>query len=1103
MKIVTNFLSKGWKKTALLAVVFQLFCLMPTLAQSLIKGKVISATDQEGFPGVNITLKSNPSIGVVTDVEGHYSIKASKNEVLIFSFVGFTTEEVAVGNQTTIDVALNPEVTELEELVVIGYGSVKKSDMTGSVSQLKATDIQKAPSPSPAAAISGRIPGVNVTTTDGSPDAEIVIRVRGGGSVTQDNTPLYVVDGFIVESINNIPPSDITSINVLKDAAATSIYGAQAANGVVVITTKEPKAGSTEVSYNGFVQVKQLPKERKYSVLDPYEYVLANYELNRLRSQDDVDRFAKFYGNYEDLELYQHKPATDWQDELFGQTRISQFHNLSISGGGETTKAMLSLTHNDDQGILKNNGFQRTVINFKLNQNIGKKLRLDAGARISNSVVDGAGTSGGAQLRVKDGIATRPVNGITDDMDLDMNDLDGNDDFQSFLLSMVDPRDLVEDDWRQRNDQEYVFNVGLNWKILDNLVYNTTFTSQTRYRESLRFYGPLTSRSRQEGNSLPLGEMTNSNRDSYRWLNTLTYNFNLGNKNNLDIMAGHEIYSNGSYQTYMRALNFRESITPEEMFSNMQLGVVDRHSSYLDTRENRLSYFGRANFSHNNKYLLTATLRSDMSSKFSGDNRVGLFPAVAAGWKLSEENFLRGFKKIDELKLRVSAGTTGNDRIPANSTKFLFKSSNDKGPGMGTNGYNPYFTPDGDVLYNPDLRWETTINRNIGLDFAFFGSRIYGNVDAYWNTTNDLLLQSRIPEVSGFKYQWNNVGSTSNRGIEFQIDGYVVEKENFTVKLNANAGFNRSRIDALDGVDERFFQSNWSSTNLMHIDDYYLNVGGSIGQMYGFVSDGMYTTDDFEGYDATNDTYILKDGVPDASGILGVDNVKPGYLKLKETNRENKDEADQGKIDDSDRTVIGNALPKVIGGFGVDVSYKGFDFSTFFNFSYGNDVYNTGKIEFNQMYRTNNGNMLDNMRMDNRYTYLDVDGSYTGVAGGIITDMDQLDQLNQGKQMWSHTSFGQSRTVFHDWAVEDGSFLRLSQMTVGYTLPQTLTQKVGISNCRFYLTGYNLWLWTSYSGYDPEVSTTRSNSYGALTPGIDYSAFPRSRSYTLGVNLTF
>ncbi|MBW6534036.1 MAG: TonB-dependent receptor [Mariniphaga sp.] len=1063
----------------------------------MVTGKITDSQTGETLPGVNVVLKGTTQ-GTVTMVDGTYSIEVPSAEaVLIFSFIGYTTQEIPVGQRNEINVELEISTTQLDEIVAVGYGTARRRDLTGSVASISGEELKKIPIANAAEAIKGRLPGVNIITTDGSPDAEIVIRVRGGGSVTQDNSPLYVVDGFIVGSIRDVPPTDIASINVLKDAAATAIYGAQASNGVILITTRSPVAGRTLVSYNGYAQVKTLPQERVYDVLDPYEFVMVHYEHAKLRSESDLRNFERYYGKYDDLELYRYKKPNDWQNELFGTPQVSQSHNLSISGGTEKTKVSLSLTNNIDDGIMIGNGYRRNVINFKLNHEIAKSLTFDASARITDTQVDGAGTAGSAQLRIKNVITARPVNGIADELDIDLAQIDSSDDFQSFLLSLINPIELAKQDWRQRNTMNYVLQAGLTWNPYENLRLNSAITSSRTFDERLRYYGPLTSQSQQEGNSLPLGTSEYRDNYSFRLLNTANYTFqNLG-EHQLDLLLGNEIYSNGGKGNFVRVENFRETMQPGEMFANMALGTLDSYSSYQSTEQNRLSFFARANYQYSGKYLFTATLRSDASSKFSQENRVGVFPAIALGWKINEESFLQGADAINELKLRLSYGATGNDRIPANATKFLFRANTNRGPGMGTNSFNPYYSPDGSTLYNPHIIWETTINRNMGLDFMFYNGRIRGNIDLYQNTTKDLLLASAISPISGFNTQWNNIGSTSNKGIEMLLSAIIVDKDDFTLSASLNFGINKAKIDALDGTDERFFQSNWSSTDLKDRDDYYLAVGQTIGLIYGYVNDGMFTADDFTGYNAVTNTYTLKENVPDNRNTLGVNSVRPGYMKLKDLNGD-------GLINSQDRKIIGSALPDATGGFGFDATFKGFDASVLFNWSLGNDVYNTGKIDYNQLYRTRFGNMLTSMSSDKRYTYIDVDGTYTGTPGELVTELDQLRQMNADKTIWSGSnSFGQATTVISDWAVEDGSFLRLNTLTIGYTFPSRLSNTIGMSSLRIYATGYNLWLWTKYSGYDPEVSTSRSSSYAALTPGIDYSSFPRSRSFTFGVNLSF
>lgn len=1091
-------LSESYIRFVVVLIAAQLIFSFSAFSQAkTVNGKVTDATTGEALPGVNVVIKGTVK-GTTTQIDGTYTLQVTGPEVvLMYSFIGYKVQEIPVGDQTEINVVLETESTQLGEIIAVGYGTARRSDLTGSVASMSSEQLKKIPVANVAEAMKGRLPGVNVFTTDGSPDAEIVIRVRGGGSVTQDNSPLYVVDGFITNSIKGVPPNDIASISVLKDAAATAIYGAQAANGVIIITTKNPVAGKVSVSYNGYAQFKTLPMERKYDVLDPYEFVMVHYERAILRSEADLRNFEKYYGKYEDLELYNYKKASDWQDELFGDPKISQSHNLSLSGGTERTKISLSLTNNNDEGIMIGNAYRRNVLNFKLSQEISKTLNFEGQVGIIDTKTDGAGTSGSSQLRIKNVITARPVNGIADELDIDLTTIDSSDDYQSFLLSLINPVDLAKQDWRRRNDTNYLLQGALSWNPVENLSLKTTISGSKTYDERLRYYGPKTSQSQQEGNSLPLGTVDNRRTYSYRWLNTASYVFKDLGDHKLDFLLGHEIYSNGGKGNSVRVENFRETMQPDEMFANMALGTVEGYSSYESTNQNRLSFFGRANYQFRDKYLVTATVRSDASSKFAKENRVGIFPALALGWKINQEGFMENAANVDELKLRFSYGATGNDRIPANATKFLFSADTNNGPGMGTNAYNAYYSPEGSTLYNPNIVWETTINRNLGLDFGFYNGRIRGSVDLYKNTTNDLLLASAISPISGFSTQWNNIGSTSNKGVEMLFNADIISTESFRLSANFNFGINKANIDALDGTDERFFQSNWSSTDLKDRDDYYLAVGETVGLIYGYVNDGMYTVDDFSGYDAVSGTYTLKENVPDNKNTLGVASVMPGYMKLKDLNGD-------GQINSQDRRVIGSALPDATGGFGLDAQFKGFDASVLFSWSIGNDIYNTGKIDYNQLYRTTYGNMLATQSSDKRFTYIDVDGSITGVAGGVVTDLAQLGQLNKNKTTWSGSnSFGQATTVISDWAVEDGSFLRFSTLTLGYTLPEKISSYAKMSSFRIYVTGYNLWLWTKYSGYDPEVSTTRSDGYAALTPGLDYSSYPRSRSFLIGVNITF
>jgi TonB-linked SusC/RagA family outer membrane protein len=1063
---------------------FSLFmlCMCCTIAfaqNRQIKGKVTDETGA-GLAGVSVLL-SGANSGVQTDANGNFSIAAPGTGAvtLTISYSGYKSQTIKTDGKLELSISLEKDVTALEDVVVIGYGTIKRKDLTGTVSSIGSAELSKIPVASAAEAITGRLPGVQVTTTDGAPGAEIVIRVRGGGSVTQDNSPLYIVDGFPVNSINDIAPADIATIDILKDAATSAIYGARGANGVVIITTKSAKAGKTTISFNSFGTARTLP--RTLDVLSPYEFVLANYEYARIQNQSAVDNFIKFFGVYEDLELYKYQKGTNWQKELFGKPVYSQQHNLSITGGTSKTKFSLSATNNTDQGLIKGSGYMRNYVNFKLNHEVSKALRFDYATRFVHTVIDGAGSSGSSSFRIGDAITTRPVNGLADIFTLDPTGTD--DDYEQFLKSLINPSKLIAQDYRKRLNYTFNTNLAATWNILPALSYRTEFSLDLGFGQNKRYYGPLTGESRNVGGNLPLGELTNSNSNGYRWTNTVNYKKEIG-KHDFTFLAGQEInVLNRGFSEFNRAKFFAENIQPEKMFANMTLGTQDRHTTTVFAGEKIASFFGRVTYQFDSRYLLTLTARADGSTKFAPGKQWGLFPAAAFAWRVSQEDFMSDVKFVNDLKVRLSYGQAGNNRIPNDLWRVQFAPTDFRVA-------NPYYGYASSLLPNPDIKWETTITRNAGLDFTLFKQRLSGSFDVYWNTTKDLLVESDIPQITGFSKQQRNIGQTSNRGIELGLTGTIVQAKNFQLNGTFNIGINKSKIDKLDGVNEKPFSSNWAGTDLKTQDDYRVYVGQTIGLMYGYVTDGMYSVSDFDSYNPITRTYVLKAGVPNIGSFLGgVTGVRPGVMKLKDLNGD-------GVITAADRQVIGSALPKHTGGFGLSAVFKGFDLSANFNWVVGNDIYNTGKISFNQFYRTSYGNMLNTVNSDNRFKYIDA-------AGNLVTDLTELGKLNANAKMWSPFSFGTAVPVFHSWAVEDGSFLRLNNLSLGYSLPKNVTTALHMTKVRVYATVYNAFIWTKYSGYDPEVSSTRSDGYSQLTPGVDYSAYPKSRNYTLGINVTF
>lgn len=1080
-------------------------CSFTLWAQQKTVSGIVREPNGEGAVGASIVVKGT-SVGTVSDFDGNFKLNVPQNATtLVVSYLGMRTQEAPITGQAII-VDLQEDRSELDEVVVIGYGTVRKKDLTGSVSTLHGREIAKIPVTSTAQAMTGRLAGVQITTTDGSPDAEMVIRVRGGGSITGDNSPLYVVDGFPVDNISDVSPNDIEDITVLKDASSTAIYGSRGANGVILITTKSAEGGKTKVSYNGYLQGKSISK--KIDVMDPYDFVMFNYEKAAMRKA--VPSFEKRFGAFEDLELYKYKEGTDWQEDIFGDADLSQSHNLSITGGNDKTKFNISGTYVIDNSLMKDNGYNRFNMNAKLSHDIASNLKFDFGVRVSDTEVKGIGTSGGKyKIRSYDAIMKAPVNGLYDFIEVNTSEMD-DEELESYLNDVMTLQEKVDQYWRRRYENRYNFTGGLSWNINKNFTYRLEGGYNYLFREQKDWYGAKSNTAVQDGGGLPLGEWNKKNFWSYRVANILTWSKTIREKHVFNVMVGQEISNEVSEELDVAAKFFQKDIQPEKMFAMMAGNSGETGSrtivSALSPDVRLASFFGRFNYNYDERYLFTFTMRSDGSSKFDRGNRWRYYPAAAFAWRASEEAFMESTRDwLSNLKLRLSYGEAGNNRIGDMMFKTQYKMyESTKYYGAG-NIMNPHYTLYNSQLANPNLIWETTLTRNAGVDFGFFGERLSGTVDLYQNTTKDLLLIRPIP-LLGYSEVQENIGQTSNKGVELTLNGHLIQKRDFSLSLNFNIGFNKGKVDKyIEGVTEGAYQSGAFSTDTKESDDYRVIPGESLGLMYGFVYDGVYQVDDFVTYvDANGKTqfrfdgqgnYILKEGVVNNSYLSGSNGgVRPGAMKLKEI----KDEK-TGVIDKNDRTVIGRAAPKHTGGFGLNATFKGFDLSAMFNWVYGNDIYNMDKIVSTQSYRTTYANLRDYMNPStSAWTYLD------RATGQITTDYETLKALNAGKTYWSPLTMPDNNPIVTSWAIEDGSYLRFQNLTVGYTLPRKITAKFACSQLRLYGTVNNLYTWTNYTGYDPEVSSSiRNSSASVLTPGADYSAYPKAFSWTAGVNITF
>lgn len=1079
---------------------FALVMLMLLVGSGMLSAQTIKGTvkDSSGEAVIGATVQEKGGKGgTVTDFDGNFSLTLSGGKEIVISYVGMKTQTVNVSGKSTVNIVLEDEATALNDVVVIGYGTARKKDLTGSVATVKGQDLAKVPVANVSEALTGKMAGVQVTTTDGSPDAEILIRVRGGGSITGDNSPLYVVDGFQTSTISDISPNDIEDITVLKDASSTAIYGAQGANGVILITTKNAKGGRTTINYNGFLQTKTVSK--RLETMDTYDYVMTNYEYRLLGGDSELRSFYRQFGDYDDLYLYKSIKPIDWQDDMFGQSVLSQSHNVSLNGGTEKTKFSISGTYDYNGGLMVNNDFSRYAFMAKLNHDINKNLKFSLKASVTDQIANGQGTQGGTyKVRTENALYGVATKGLSEFITPDFASM-SDDEINEWQLSNMSLSEQSAQYWRKRNNRTFRFNGALDWKTpLKGLKAHVEGGYDYGFNEVKNWYGSTTTQASYVG-GLPLADWQKTNQRTIRESANLNYDFKLNKIHHFNAMVGQEYRSARSDYSNMGANNFSKAYTAEDVFANFGSGKINESQtrSYVNAEDNTVSFFGRLNYTLLDRYLFTITFREDGSSKFADGRQWGFFPAAAASWRIVEEPWMRGTSKwLSNLKLRVSYGKVGNNKISNNTFQQLFQYYS------GSKAYGVGETPNvalsvTDVLANPFITWEKRTTRNLGLDFGFFHERLSGNLDFYWNSTDDLLIQHSVA-APGYKTVNENSASTSNKGAELTLNAVILQKKNYSLNANFNIGFDKSNVKSLaEGIQQMTFQSGWASTDNKNQQDYIVRIGDPIGLVYGWMSDGYYTTSDFESYDAAKNTYVLKSGVPTTSLLGGRIGVRPGTMKLKDLNND-------GVVDTDDITVIGDTNADFAGGFGLSGTLYDFDFNVNFTFTVGNDIYNANKIQTSSRYR--NGtypNMRNTMRQANAYSYMNPE------TGQLLRTLDELAYWNEGgngqpaKEMWSPFSTGDAVVVPTDWAMDDASFLRLQSVTLGYTLPANLTKKFGVQRLRFYVTGANLFIITNYPGFDPEVSSyVRNSSYVGLTPGIDFSSYPKSRSFTFGVNVT-
>jgi TonB-linked SusC/RagA family outer membrane protein len=1026
----------------------------PPVKPISITGKIKDQGNQPIY-GAIIRIKNSQAM-TLSDKDGAYKITVPDlNATLVFSMIGFETMEIPVESKTTINVTLKTKSTDLDDVIIVAYGAVKRRDLTGSVAEVNMSDFNKASVKSFDEALAGRVAGVAVSGNDGQPGAVNNIVIRGYGSITQDNSPLYVVDGFPMEDgMNNaINPADIESINVLKDASSTAIYGARGANGVIIITTKKGKIGLPEVTFNSYYGLQKVAK--KMDLLNPYEFVKYQLELNPAIAP------GTYLSNGKTLESYKDVQGIDLQDHIY-QTAGMQNYSISVRGGSDKARYAISGNVFDQRGIVINSGFRRYQGRINLDQTVSKKLKLSVNINYSNGKSSGVSPSEpGSNTSYSNNLfyavwGYRPVTGGDNDADLLDNLIDPALSGNLFGDYRVNPVISTKNQIQNTITDNLIANAFIDYTIIPNLNLRISGGVTRNTVKTEGFYNSMTSRGSIYNTFGVNGSIYTMPTNSWLNENTLTYKKSFKSGHSLNVMAGYT----------MQALNSARYGFSATQVPNESLGLDGLDQSSLlssvsqSSRWGLSSYLGRVNYDYKSRYLFTASIRADGSSKFAPGHRWGTFPSGSFAWNMGKESFLSKFSFISEAKLRLSYGLTGNNRIG----DFSYLSQIILGPGPAYS-YNNVAASTGaqlSSLGNPDLKWETTAQTNIGYDLSLFKNRINVTADLYRKTTRDLLLLANLPFSLGIGSAYKNVGKVMNEGLELSLNTVNITSKNFTWKTGFNIGFNRNKVLELAENQEEILSPVFFDFSYNSLFAYTAQIGQPVARMRGYQWDGVYQYSDFD--QPSPGTYVLKSTVT-TNGTARA-NIKPGDIKY-------KDRTGDLLVNADDITTIGRGIPMHTGGFVNDFNYKNFDLNVFFQWSYGNDLINANRLVFE------------------------------GNGKNTLT----LNQFANWSERWqpdnpSNTLFrtgGQGPFAYSSRIIEDGSYIRLKTIALGYTLDEEQLRKLKIKSIRIYASAQNLLTWTNYSGPDPEVSIRNS----ALTPGFDYSAYPRPRTLTFGLNVIF
>ena len=1032
--------------------------------QIQISGKVIDANGQP-LPGANIIEKGTTN-GTLADFDGNFTINMIRNKsAIVISYVGFVPQEITIMDKKFLTITLLEDASLLDEVIVVAYQSIKKSDLTGSVVSVKGADLTKIASGSFEASLAGRVSGVQVMSNEGAPGSGFDITIRGANSISASSSPLYVVDGFpilveesevggsgitsnAVNPLSSINQEDIESIEILKDASATAIYGSRGANGVVLITTKKGKKGTLKLNYSGYSGVQILHDNRKIELLNAQQYLdfVQEVEPNSYLFWEDEDQtIPRDNSNPETI---------DWQDEMY-RAALIQNHHISLEGGKEGSFYNASIGYFDQKGLLQGSDFNRFTSKIAFTHQFNKKLKIQNIMNFAKS--ENNGLIAANRQNIYSGIITatlrfRPYLPDLEDLPVDPT------------INTTSPINMAEKITKTLSHNNFSNMLQLNYDISSSLKFTTRFMINFQNIGSHEFYPPDVAQG-----TIANGRAFDSSRETRRWVNENLLNY-------VKKWGDHRINTVAGFT--MEKYNLSEVSSSVSDFPIYDLGSGKLNSGLVAGIPNSnliqtslLSYLGRVNYVYKDKYYLTAGIRADGSSKFSEGNKYGYFPSVALAYKISEEEFIKNLDLFDNLKIRTSYGKTGNQSIPAYSSLGTLGDVNYSFNGNLVYGVSP------SNMENRDLTWETTDQYDAGLDVSMLKGRLNLTTDVYYKRTYNLLLNAPVPFHSGYTNYFSNIGELENRGLEFSIDGTIVKKSNFQWRASYNMSFNRNKIIKL--ADSDFMDIDVPSDTRI-LNEYRIMEGESIGTMWGLEWDGVYQYDHFSNFDglssiedkaalynsiiSNNGTFDLKDGIDYLTGKAAT--TKPGDIKYRKTNQDGTNE-----ITEDDKTIIGNANPDFFGGITNDFRWKNWDLSMLISFSYGGEVYN-----------------------GNRFYSDTMDALYSNYSSRIVNRWTP-----EEPSQTMHSAKGYTQFVSSSYAVEDASFARLSNITLGYNLPSKVVQKMGVDSWRFTLSADNIYVLSNYSGYDPEVSVSRIG----LAPGYDSGAYPRPSVYKLGLKLTF